>query len=137
MGKNKNKGKDRAHDPARKVGRDRFAPPSLGDAPAALNAIPGLGSSNLSYSISQAGPTFEDRKTVYDTHEEAMNLGISPPPPSGWPTANQVAANGIDAFEDAAGKMRDPKFTASYLYKQSMENKASQDTWNHIANKYK
>lgn len=120
----------------RKFDRDTFAPPSLGDAPAAMGAIPGLGS-DLSYTLSQAEPTFEGRQDMHDSVTKAYDLGIPSPPPSGWPTANQVQANGIDAFGDAAGKMRNPKYTPSYLYKKSMEDKASQDTWKHIENKYK
>lgn len=94
-----------------------FAPPNPRDAAAPLSK-----SVNMNYKLAQSdktGPVFANA-----TNEQ--NAGLPPSPPSGWPTVQQVADNGIMAFDNAAGQIANPKpgyNTRNAMYRESMSAK--------------
>jgi hypothetical protein len=90
------RGKNTAHDPRRKVGRNVFdSPPSLNDRAAPL----GIGD-KLRLSKSQTNEA--GKKKIEKSADETLSMGMPVPPPSGWPTVGEVKSEGSYAFMDTA-----------------------------------
>jgi hypothetical protein len=88
---------DKAHDPARKVGRETFAPPSLSDAAAPFGSA---ATWDLNMAQNQLGNT--GFKRVMDSMAEAREQNIPNPPAAGWPTVGEAEEKGMSAFRPAA-----------------------------------
>ena len=93
------RGIDTRDDEGRKVGRDTFAPPSLGSV-----AAPMWKTGTYALKLAQNHDTDPILQGEYDARE----AGIPSPPPTGWPTTLQMVQKGPRAFDKALSHVVKP-----------------------------
>ena len=83
----------------RKVGRDVFAPPSVGNS-----AAPMFKTGSYALKLAQNHDTDPILQSEYDARE----AGIPSPPPAGWPTTMEMVQKGPQAFDKALSHVVKP-----------------------------